>query len=177
MLGNRIWAQCRNYLVDRWCDDTNQSLHNRGNTVIWRFHLWYFQPLYGFQLNMICKCAYYFMLISRHRGMKEARSLVTALQIVLLHSRHQCHNTEKYYHAEQKIQCCKILSRQTKEDLIFYVSTCSFRSICAVNRCSIWQSALLIPYSKKIIQYIDFETGFDLIFKISYARVQFYNLA
>ena len=144
MLGNRIWAQCRNYLVDRWCDDTNQSLHNRGNTIIWRFSLWYFQPLYyGFQL-IICKCAYHFMLTSRHRGMKEARSLVTVLQIVLLHSRHQCHNTEKYYHAEQKIQCCKILSRPTKEDLIFCVSACSFRSICAVNRYYILISEALL---------------------------------
>ena len=94
--------------------------------------------IYGFQLNMICKCAYYFMLISRHRGMKEARSLVTALQIVLLHSRHQCHNTEKFYHAEQKIQCCRILSRPTKEDLIFCVSTCSFRNICDIDSCCIW---------------------------------------
>ena len=105
---------------------------------------------YGFQLNIICKCAYYFMLTSRHREMKEARSLVTALQIVLLHSRHRCHNTEKYYHAEQKIQCCKILSRPTKEDLIFCVSACSFRSICAVNRYYILISGTSsIPYSRK----------------------------
>ena len=90
------------------------------------------------------------MLTSRHRGMKEARSLVTALQIVLLHSRHQCHNTEKYYHAEQKIQCCKILSRPTKEDLIFCVSACSFRIICAVNRYPILVSGTSIPYSRKI---------------------------
>ena len=106
---------------------------------------------YGFQL-IICKCAYHFMLTSRHRGMKEARSLVTVLQIVLLHSRHQCHNTEKYYHAEQKTQCFKIPSRRTKEDLIFCVSACSFRSICAVNRYYILISGRKtssIPYSRK----------------------------
>ena len=89
------------------------------------------------------------MLTFRHRGMKEPKSLVTVLQIVLLHSRHQCHNTEKYYHAEQKIQCCKILSRPTKEDLIFYVSACSSQSICAVNRYYILISGTS-SYSRKI---------------------------
>ena len=128
-----------------------------------------------FQLMIICKCAYYFMLTSRHRGMKGQRSLVTALQIVLLHSRHQCHNTEKFYHAEQKIQCCRILSRPTKEDLIFCVSTCSFRNICDIDSCCIWYFANTLFW--KIIQHIDFQIGLDLIFKISYARVQFYNLA